>query len=141
LKESKERMDASKSEVARLLRQIDLEYQAAHLGLTGLASGTSQHQVITARMEHMGESFTTLIDLVGSPEAAIKMVADTLEHLPNTPTQCTLVDLLQRELDHTEESAILIEHIQEMWKTMNLLAERFGLDVARKMIDAPEMMR
>jgi hypothetical protein len=129
------------SEVAQLRQRIADEYLAAQLGLTGLASGTSQHQVITARMEHIGESFTTLTDQVGSPEAAIKMVADTLEHLPNTPTQCTLVDLLRRELDHTEDTAILVERIQEMWKTMSLLVERFGLDVARKMIDAPEMMR
>lgn len=129
------------SEVAQLRQRIADEYLAAQLGLTDLASGTSQHQVITARMEHIGESFTTLTDLVGSPEAAIKIVNDTLEHLPNTPTQSTLVDLLQRELDHTEETAILIERIQEMWKTMSLLAERFGLDVAHKMNDAPEMMR
>lgn len=102
------------SEVAQLRQRIADEYLAAQWGLAGLASGTSQHQVITARMEHMGESFTTLTDLVGSPEAAIKMVADTLGHLPDMPTQCTLVDLLRRELDHTEEAAILVERIQEM---------------------------
>ncbi len=134
-------MDASKSEVARLLRQIDLEYQAAKWGLAGLASGTSQHHFITAHMENMGKTFETLTDLVGSPEEAIKIVNDTLEHLPDTPARCTVVDLLRRALDHTEETAILIERIQEMWKTMSLLAERFGLDVARKMIDAPEMMQ
>jgi hypothetical protein len=128
------------SEVAQLRQRIADEYLAAQWGLTGLASGTSQHQVITARMEHLGESFTTLTDLVGSPEEAIKMVNDTLEHLPDTPTQYTLVALLQREFDHTEETTILIERIQEMWNTMSLLVERFGLDIARKMIDAPDMI-
>lgn len=133
-------MSENKSEVAQLRQRIADEYQAAQLGLTGLASGTSQHHFITAHMENMGKTFETLTDLVGSPEEAIKMVADTLEHLPAMPSRCTVVDLLRRALDNTEEAAILIERIQEMWKTMSLLGERFGLDVARKMIDAPEMM-
>ena len=46
-------MQGNQSEVARLLQQITQEYEAATLGLTGLAYGTSQHAFITARMENM----------------------------------------------------------------------------------------
>jgi hypothetical protein len=49
----------NQSEVAQLRRRIEDEYQAAQLGLTGLASGTSRHQVINAKMENMGKAFET----------------------------------------------------------------------------------
>src|SRR2546425_10913963 len=78
------------SEVAQLRQRIADEYLAAKWGLTGLAYGTSQHKFITARIEHMGESLTTLIDLVGSPQVAAKILADTLEDLPERPTRCTI---------------------------------------------------
>jgi hypothetical protein len=65
---------------------------------------------------------------------------ETLEDLPHTSTRSTLLDFLQRTLDHPEETTLLIERMQEMWKTMSLLGERFGLDAARKMIDTPELM-
>jgi CheY-like chemotaxis protein len=39
------------SVVVRLLQRIRDEYESAKLGLTGLAYGTSQHQVITSKME------------------------------------------------------------------------------------------
>jgi hypothetical protein len=124
------------SEIARLRQRIADEYLAAQWGLTGLASGTSQHHFITARMENMGESFTQLTRLIGSPEEAIQMVNDTLEQLPDTPTRYTLLDFLQREFDHTEETTRLIKHIQEMWETMDLLRVRFGSERARKIIEA-----
>jgi hypothetical protein len=69
-----------KSEVARLLQQIEQEYQAAQRGLTGPAAGVSQHQFITARMENMGHCHKALTTLVGD-EQATKMVAETLERL------------------------------------------------------------
>jgi|SRR6266566_4485244 len=124
------------SEIARLRQRIADEYLAAQWGLTGLAYGASKHHFITARMEHMGEALMTLTDLIGSPEEAGKMVADTLEDLPDTPTRCTLVAFLQREFGHTEEATLLIEHIQKMWETMDLLIVRFGSERARKIIEA-----
>ncbi len=39
------------SEIARIRQQIADEYQAAHLGLYGLAVGTCRHQFITTRMD------------------------------------------------------------------------------------------
>lgn len=45
----------SKSEVAHVMRQIELEYQAAQLGLYGLAYGTAKHEFNTNKMEQMGK--------------------------------------------------------------------------------------
>ena len=64
------------SEVARLLSQIGAEYEAAQRGLTGLSCGTSQHEFITARMEHMGQLHHQLQSIVG--DVAIAMIADRL---------------------------------------------------------------
>ena len=65
-----------RSEVARLLAQINAEYEAAQRGLSGLCYGMSQHAFITARMENMGQLHTQLQSLVG--DTAIAMIADTL---------------------------------------------------------------
>lgn len=59
----------SKSDVARLLQRFDLEYQAAQLGLSGLAQGTAQHGFITARLENMENARQELEKLVGTEEA------------------------------------------------------------------------
>ena len=69
-----------RSEVARLLAQISAEYEAAQRGLTGLAYGTSQHEFITARMEHMGQLHNELQSIVG--DKAIALVAETLNTIP-----------------------------------------------------------
>jgi hypothetical protein len=68
-----------RSEVARLLAQITAEYEAAERGLNGLAMGVSQHEFITARMEHMGQLHSELQTLVG--DVATAMVADELSKL------------------------------------------------------------
>jgi len=125
------------SEVAQLRQRITDEYQAAKWGLSGLAYGAAQHRFITAKMESMGESFAELTEIVGSAQAAAKILADTLEDIPERPTQCTLVPILRRELGNTEETAILIDHIQEMWETMDILRARFGPERARTIIDTP----
>src|SRR5258708_9355735 len=59
----------SKSEVARLMQQIEREYEAAIRGLTGFAEGSSKHAFITARMERMAVCHETLKGLVGEHEA------------------------------------------------------------------------
>jgi hypothetical protein len=71
--------DEPRSEVARLLSQISAEYEAAQRGLSGFAYGTSQHEFITARMEHMGQLHNQLQLIVG--DAAIAMVLDTLDRI------------------------------------------------------------
>ncbi len=67
------------SEVAQLLSQISEEYEAAKRGLGGLACGTSKHEFITARMEHMGRLHNQLQTIVG--DTAIALIADTLSRI------------------------------------------------------------
>ena len=66
------------SEVARILQQIDLEYQAARRGLTGLAE-CARHAFITARMENIGRLHAQLQGLVG--EQAMPLLYARLERV------------------------------------------------------------
>lgn len=71
-------LPACASEVARILTQIAAEYEAAQLGLNGLAYGTSRHQFITKRMENMSTLCTELQTLIG--DDAILLVAQALDN-------------------------------------------------------------
>ncbi len=51
----------SKSEMARLLRRIELEYQAIQRALTGPALGAARHEFIRARNENIGRYHEQLI--------------------------------------------------------------------------------
>ena len=75
----------NKSEVARLVRQIELEYEAAQRGMHDFAAGAGKHQFITARMENMGRCHEQLVTLVGEREAT-KALAEALEQAGNEPT-------------------------------------------------------
>ncbi len=57
------------SEVARLLRQIDLEFEAAKRAATGLAVGVASHRFIAARMTRVGVYQAQLSTQVGAEEA------------------------------------------------------------------------
>jgi tRNA splicing ligase len=70
----------NQSEVARILEEISLEYEAAQRGLYGFAYGAAKHEFITARMENMGNLHSKLQDIVG--DSAIALVAETLNQLP-----------------------------------------------------------
>ncbi len=70
----------NQSEVARILEQISLEYEAAQRGLYGFAYGAAKHEFITARMENMGNLHSKLQDIVG--DSAIVLVAEALNQLP-----------------------------------------------------------
>lgn len=67
----------SKSDVQRLLAEIDSQYQAAERGLHGLAQGTSQHAFITAKYNRIGELQGQLDNLVGHDQA-MGLVIDRL---------------------------------------------------------------
>jgi hypothetical protein len=71
----------NKSEVAQLLRRIELEYEAAQRALTGLASGNARHEFITAKMERMQQCQEQLGQLIGEREATV-LVAQLLEAKP-----------------------------------------------------------
>lgn len=68
-----------RSEVARLLSRISDEYEAAQRGMSGLSCGTTRHEFITARMEHMGRLHSELQSLVG--DVAIAMIADRINNI------------------------------------------------------------
>lgn len=70
----------SSSEVARLRRQIRLEYEAAQRGLTGLAEGSAQHAFITRKMENMEMCYSMLKNLIGESQAT-QVLTETLEHI------------------------------------------------------------
>jgi hypothetical protein len=72
-------MSENKSEVARVLEQIELEFQAAQRSLYGLAFGTAKHEFITNKMEQMGKLHEKLQTMVGE-EQAVKLLAETLEN-------------------------------------------------------------
>jgi hypothetical protein len=57
------------SEVARLLRQIDLEFEAAKQAATGLAVGVASHRFIVTRMTRVGVYQAQLSTQVGAEEA------------------------------------------------------------------------
>jgi hypothetical protein len=66
----------NKSEVARILEQISLEYEAAQRIMYDFAAGAAKHQYISARMENMGNLHSKLREIVG--DSAIEMVAETI---------------------------------------------------------------
>jgi hypothetical protein len=67
----------AESEVASLMQRIDLEREAAQLGLTGLAYGTARHDFITARMERGAERILQLVQEGKLAEAIALMETET----------------------------------------------------------------
>lgn len=61
--------DICQSAVARLMRQIDMEYEAAERALHGFAAGTVRHDFINARMENAGMCYQELRQMVGDQQA------------------------------------------------------------------------
>jgi hypothetical protein len=78
----------TRSEVARLLAQIQAEYHSGMRGLSGLASGNARHDFIAARMERIGQFHNELCDLVG-PHDAIALVVHTLDDEKETGNEGT----------------------------------------------------
>ncbi|MHB8598655.1 MAG: hypothetical protein ACYDER_17795 [Ktedonobacteraceae bacterium] len=73
-------MTTSGSELVQLLRRIDEEYEAARLGLYGLAQGTAQHDVINAKIEHIGFVKDKLAPHIGEM-AAVNVAMDMMNEL------------------------------------------------------------
>ena len=66
----------NRSEVARLMQEIEKRYTSAKLGLEGTAI-KAPHEFITKQMENLGGIHEKLIELVGADEA-IKLVANSM---------------------------------------------------------------
>jgi len=67
------------TELRRLLRQIDEEYEAAHSGMKAFSSGTARHAFINARMGNIDKCRIELTTLIGEEEALRLMVQGTGE--------------------------------------------------------------
>jgi hypothetical protein len=65
------------SEVSRILKRIEQEYQASKRGLEGFASGTARHDFISRKTESISNYHQQLVELIG-PEQAISIVASTI---------------------------------------------------------------
>lgn len=70
------------SEVARLLSQINDEYEAAQRGLSGLSYGTSRHDFITSRYNTIGQIQTQLAQIVGF-STAYAMIGELIDRSPS----------------------------------------------------------
>ena len=79
-----EKHTGTASEVARILNQIQAEYESGTRGLCGLAAGTAKHQFITARMERIGQLHSALGKIVGEDHATALLVS-TLEDVSHSP--------------------------------------------------------
>jgi hypothetical protein len=60
----------SKSEVAQLRRQIELELESLHRGLYALSSGGARHAFINAKMDRVGACQGVLANHVGEHTAS-----------------------------------------------------------------------
>jgi len=78
-------MEENKSEVARLMWQIEQEYEAAQRRMYGFAAGAAKHEFINARVENIGRYHEKLKTLVGEQEAT-KALAQALERAGDEPT-------------------------------------------------------
>ncbi len=74
-------MPEHKSEVAQLLEQISLEYEAAQRGLTGLSAGSATHSFITAHMERIGLYREQLVTHLGEARATQLVIELAEQHL------------------------------------------------------------
>ena len=121
----------SESEIVQIRENIAKEDMAAKWGLTGFAQGTTKHAFISARME---ESRKALEAHVGGE--AIAQVAEILETVPEEPTRHHIQEMLRYEFGNTEDTQYLLDDLKDVWETFDLLIELFGVEDARKMINA-----
>jgi hypothetical protein len=58
-----------KSEIAQLRRQIEMEVEAMHRGMSGIALGSARHDFINARMQRISACQESLATYVGDTSA------------------------------------------------------------------------
>jgi hypothetical protein len=85
---------ANKSAVAALRQKIDEEDKSAKLGLSGLASGTARHEVITAKMERVSALHEELRTHVG--DQAMPLFVQCLDGAEIDQANSVVARLLQQ---------------------------------------------
>ncbi len=71
-------MENNQSDVARVKAEIELQWSAACHAMHGMSEGTLKHEIITARMERMGERHDNLREMIGEGRAA-KFLVKTMD--------------------------------------------------------------
>jgi hypothetical protein len=71
-------MNNHRSDLARIVAQIDAEAQAAWNALYGPMQGNAKHAFITARYDRLGQLREQLTSIVGK-EGAMRAVADAMD--------------------------------------------------------------
>jgi hypothetical protein len=83
----------STSEVARLREEIERACEASWQALYGLAAGSAQHEVISARLRRMDDCHQRLSELLGDEQAVelvcqvYNRVSETYAPVPESSTQ------------------------------------------------------
>ena len=127
-------MKTSISEVTQIREQIAAEQMAGRLGLHGLNAGMARHAFITAKQERVAVLHGKLQELVG--DVATAMVVETCDSLPDTLARADVLAVLRHEFSN-EEVEPLCTSLQEVWRTLDMLKDRFGVETARKLLLAP----
>lgn len=130
----------STSEVARIKQEIETEYLAGKLGLTGLTYGMGKHEFIEKRTENLGRLHDELQRLIGETEAMV-FLAETVSNLPDKPLRHIVMTVLREEIGSCEETEELISQLETVWQTVDVLVQRFGQEDANKMIHACAVMK
>jgi hypothetical protein len=65
---------------------------------------------------------------------------ETPREQPQMLTRDALVQGLRRALEHTEETTLLLEHIHTLWKLLDTLVARFGVQTVRQIIETPSSL-
>lgn len=72
----------SKSEIAQIRQQIEVELEAMRAGINGIAAGAARHAFIHARMERIGACQDRLADYLGENTAqniVCRLYIETME--------------------------------------------------------------
>jgi hypothetical protein len=70
-------------------------------------------------------------------QQAIVVLGETLNSLSDIATRYDVLNVLQQELEMSEETGHLLDWLHDAWETLDLLVARFGKASAHKILEAP----
>jgi hypothetical protein len=123
----------TRSEVDRISKQGVAEYRDTQWGETPSAVGRTP---CTYFMDYMENREGNTGNVVHTTQTSI-LLTETLASLPELPERSAILNILRHFLGNAEETEHLIDYLQEMWETIDLLIARFGNEGASKIIHAP----
>jgi hypothetical protein len=121
----------NKSEVAGLLQRIDEQDKSAKLGLSGLAVGTSRHEVINAKMERVAALHEELRTHVG--DQAMPLLVQCLDGAEIDQANSEVTRILQqlreeytsegvgsKELPSDEAMVLVVQQMEALTNNFSL---------------------